>query len=171
MRKVMLNLAVSLDGFTEGPNGEFDWCFTDQDYGMMGFMNRKDAIFIGRKSYELVLQMGKHPDSDKLKYVFSKTINNVKGNTKLISQNIEEEVKSIIDQEGKDIWLFGGANIVTSFLNSGLVDEIHLAVHPIILGKGKPLFEEIKKRKYFKLIDTITYSSGLVQLFYQSDKK
>jgi len=52
-----------------------------------------------------------------------------------------------------------------------LVDEIHLAVHPIILGKGKPLFEEIKKRKYFKLIDTITYSSGLVQLFYQTDKK
>ena len=76
MRKVMLNLAVSLDGFIEGPNGEFDWCFTDQDYGMMDFMNRIDVIFIGRKSYELVLQMGKHPYSDKLKYVFSKTINN-----------------------------------------------------------------------------------------------
>ncbi|MCH7722816.1 MAG: dihydrofolate reductase [Bacteroidetes bacterium] len=170
MRKVMLNLAVSLDGFIEGPNGEFDWCFTDQDYGMMDFMNRIDVIFIGRKSYELVLQMGKHPYSDKLKYVFSKTIKNVRGNTKLISQNIEEEVKKVIDQEGKDIWLFGGANLVTSFLNSGLVDEIHLAVHPIILGKGKPLFEEIKERKYFKLVDTKTYSSGLVQLFYETDK-
>lgn len=57
MRKVILNLAVSLDGFIEGPNGEFDWCFTDQDYGMTDFMNRIDVIFIERKSYELVLQM------------------------------------------------------------------------------------------------------------------
>lgn len=170
MRKVMLNLAVSLDGFIEGPNGEFDWCFTDQDYGMMDFMNRIDVIFIGRKSYELVLQMGKHPYSDKLKYVFSKTINNVRANTKLISRNIEEEVKKVIDQEGKDIWLYGGANLVTSFLNSGLVDEIQLAVHLILLSKGKSLFKEIKERKYFKPIDTTTYSSGLVQLFYQTDK-
>jgi len=105
MRKVILNLAVSLNGFIEGPDGEFDWCFADQDYGMMGFMNRIDSIFIGRKSYELVLQMGKNPYPNKLKYVFSRTLKNVGGNTKLISQNIEEEVKNIIDRDGKDIWL------------------------------------------------------------------
>ncbi len=171
MRKVILNLAVSLDGFIEGPNGEFDWCFADQDYGLMDFMNRIDSIFIGRKSYELILQMGENPYPDKLKYVFSRTLKNVGGNTKLISQNIEEEVKNIIDQDGKDIWLYGGANLVTSFLNTGLVDEIQLAVHPILLSKGKSLFKDIKERKYFKLIDTKTYSSGLVQLFYQTDKK
>jgi dihydrofolate reductase len=171
MRKVILNLAVSLDGFIEGPNGEFDWCMADQDYGLMDFMNRIDSIFIVRKSYELILQMGENPYPDKLKYVFSRTLKNVGGNTKLISQNIEEEVKNIIDQDGKDIWLYGGANLVTSFLNTGLVDEIQLAVHPILLSKGKSLFKDIKERKYFKLIDTKTYSSGLVQLFYQTDKK
>ena len=58
MRKVILQLAVSLDGFIEGPNGEFDWCFTDDDYGMTNFFNQIDTIFIGRKSYELTLTMG-----------------------------------------------------------------------------------------------------------------
>jgi len=172
MRKVILNVAVSLDGFIEGLNGEFDWCFTDQEYGMTDFMHRIDAIFFGRKTYELVLQMDKNPYPDKIKYVFSKTVKNVdvEGNTKLISQNIEETVKKIIDQEGKDIWLFGGANLFTSLLNAGFVDEIELAVHPILLGKGKPLFEGIKERIYFELIDSKTYSTGLVQLFYRLDK-
>ena len=57
MGKIILNLAVSLDGFIEGPNGEFDWCFDDQDYGLKEFFNRIDAIFMGRKSYELVKSM------------------------------------------------------------------------------------------------------------------
>ena len=171
MRKVILNLAVSLDGFIEGPNGEYDWCFTDQDYGMKDFMNRIVQFSLDEKVMNWFCRWTKNPYPDKLKYVFSKTIKHVAANTRLISQNIEDEVKNLIDQKGKDIWLYGGASLVTSFLNSGLVDEIHLAVHPIILGKGKPLFEEIKKRKYLKLVDTITYSSGLVQLFYQTDKK
>lgn len=65
MRKILLNLAVSLDSFIEGPKGEFDWCFTDQDYGMTGFLERIDAIFMGRKSYELFEQMDKNPFPDK----------------------------------------------------------------------------------------------------------
>ena len=72
MRKVILNLAVSLDGFIEGPNGEFDWCFTDQDYGMMDFMNRKDAIFIERKSYKLVCRWEKIPIPTNLNKFFQK---------------------------------------------------------------------------------------------------
>jgi len=59
MRKVILNLAVSLDGFIEGPNGEYDWCFTDKDYGMTQFLRRVDAVFFGRKSYELVSPMAR----------------------------------------------------------------------------------------------------------------
>ncbi len=171
MRKIILNVAVSLDGFIEGPNGEFDWCFTDQDYGMTNFMNGIDAIFFGRKSYELVLQMDKNPYPDKIKYVFSTTITNVEGNAKLISQNAEEAVKNIINQNGKDIWLFGGSILFTSLLNAGFVDEIQLAVHPILLGKGKPLFGELKERIYLKQFDTKTFSTGLVQLFYRLDRK
>src|SRR5687767_15199973 len=77
MRKIILQLAVSLDGYIEGPNGEFDWCFTDQDYGMSDFFKRIDSVFYGRKTYELVLAMESEapPGFPKLKeYVFSNTM-------------------------------------------------------------------------------------------------
>jgi dihydrofolate reductase len=84
-----------------------------------------------------------------------------------VSGNLEEETKTILRQRGKDIWLFGGASLVTSFVNANLVDELWLAVHPLLLGGGKPLFKGIHGRIPFVLKDTKTYSSGLVQLFYE----
>ena len=169
MRKVILNLAITLDGFIEGPNGEYDWCLTDQDYGMSAFYKRIDSLFIGRKSYDLTLSMGDEamPDFPKLtEYVFSTTLKEVKPGAILINGDIEAEVNRIKNEPGKDIWLFGGANLTASLLNLGLIDEIGLAVHPIILGSGKPLFSNIKGRIPLKLIDTKTYSSGLVYLTY-----
>ena len=169
MRKIILGLAVSLDGFIEGPNGEYDWCFTDQDYGMMEFYKRIDSLFIGRRSYELLLTLGDDamPGFPKLKeYVFSTTMKDAKPGVTLIQDDIKETVEKIKNEPGKDIWLFGGANLTSSLLNIGLVDEMSLAVHPIILGSGKPLFSEIKKRIPLNLIDTKTYSSGLVNLVY-----
>lgn len=174
MRKVILGLAVSLDGYIEGPNGEYDWCFTDQDYGMSEFFKRIDSIFIGRKSYELMLSMGDEASAGfpKLKeYVFSSTLKEVMPGMVLISGNIKKEVEKIKKQKGKDIWLFGGASLTTSLLNEGLVDEIGLAVHPILLGSGKPLFNNIKERIHLQLADTKTYSSGLVSLTYTLGEK
>ena len=175
MRKVILSLAVSLDNYIEGPNGEYDWCFTDQDYGLSEFFKKIDSIFIGRKSYELIQQMGDDamPGFPKLKeYVFSATLDSVKPGAVLIKGNIREEVETIKMQSGKDIWLFGGASLTSSLLNLGLVDELNLAVHPIILGSGKPLFTNIKNRLALSLTDTKVYSSGLVMLSYtlQSNK-
>lgn len=169
MRKVILGLAVSLDGYIEGPNGEYDWCLTDQDYGMSAFYKRIDSLFIGRKSYDLTLSMGDEamPDFPKLtEYVFSTTLKEVKPGAILINGDIEAEVNRIKNEPGKDIWLFGGADLTASLLNLGLIDEIGLAVHPIILGSGKPLFSNIKGKIPLKLIDTKTYSSGLVYLTY-----
>jgi dihydrofolate reductase len=171
MRKVILNVAVSLDGFIEGPKGEFDWCFTDQDYGMTDFMNRIDAIFFGRKSYELVLKKIENPFSGKDKYVFSKTMTSTGDETHIIDQNVKTEVKRIQNQKGKDIWLFGGAELISLFMNYGLVDELQLAVHPLLLGKGKPLFMDLKKRTDLALTRTKTFSSGLIQLIYEFAKK
>ena len=169
MRKVILMLAVSLDGYIEGPQGEFDWCFTDQDYGMSDFFRQIDSLFIGRKSYELTLTMGDAamPGFPKLtEYVFSTTLKEVKPGAVLITGDIEAEVRRIKNQKDKDIWLFGGASLTASLLNLGLVDEIRLAVHPIILGDGKPLFSNIRNRIILNLTDTKTYSSGLVALTY-----
>ncbi len=169
MRKLILSLAVSLDGFIEGPNGEYDWCFTDQDYGLADFFKRVDSIFIGRKSYEFALSMGDNPMSGfpKFKeYVFSNTLTEVKQGTVLIQGDLQSEVNKIKRQKGKDIWLFGGASLTSSLLNLKLVDEIGLAVHPVILGGGKPLFSAIKERTNLYLVESKSYSTGLVSLTY-----
>lgn len=169
MRKVILGLAVSLDSYIEGPNGEYDWCFTDQDYGMNDFFKRIDALFIGRKTYEMSLGMDDNgmPGFPKLKeYVFSTTLDSVKEGAVLIKKDIKKEVEKIKKEKGKDIWMFGGASLTSSLMNLGLIDELSLAVHPILLGAGKPLFSDISKRIQLELINTKTYSSGLVTINY-----
>jgi dihydrofolate reductase len=168
MRKLILSLAVSLDGFIEGPNGEYDWCFMDQDYGMSDFMNNIDAVFVGRKTYEMSL--GMEADTTGMpkmeEYVFSNTLNKVKDGSILVKGDIKTEVEKIKNKEGKAIWLFGGASLTSTLMNLKLVDELHLAVHPVLLGGGKQLFYDISERITLKLLDTKAYSTGLISLKY-----
>lgn len=169
MRKIILNLAVSLDGFIEGPNGEYDWCFTDQDYGMTQFFKEVDAVIYGRKSYELVAAteggLDQFPSMNT--YVFSNTLNAAPAGVTLVSTDPKTFVENIRQQEGKDIWLFGGAQLAASFMELRLVDVFWLSVHPIILGSGKPLFPQGNNRTELELIETKTYETGLVSLKYR----
>jgi dihydrofolate reductase len=168
MRKIILGLAVSLDSFIEGPNGEYDWCFTDQDYGMSDFFKRVDAVFMGRKSYELT-QNVKESSSwmpPMKTYVFSNTLTAAEEGVTLVSGDIEKHITAIKKEAGKDIWLFGGAKLTSALMNLKLVDELWLAVHPLILGNGKPLFKDIGSRIKLNLVDTKTYSTGLISLTY-----
>lgn len=167
MRKVVLNVAVSLDGFIEGLNGEYDWCLTDQDYGMNEFLNLTDSIFFGRKSYELFINTGSDLWADKKAYVFSNTLQQVGKGETLISGDIAGQVKHIKERQGKDIWLFGGASLTSTLLNAGLIDEFILSVHPVVLGEGKPLFQQVNTKTSLKLLDCKTYNTGLVQLYYE----
>lgn len=171
MRKIILGLAVSLDGFIEGPNGEYDWCFTDQDYGLSDFFKQIDTIFMGRKSYELAQRMeGENPWNGMTTYVFSNSLKDVKGeNMKLITGDIEKQINDLRKQPGKDIWMFGGAELLTTFVNNGWIDEYWLSVHPIVLGAGKPLFQHIASRKKLRLIHHKVYETGLVSLRYQPE--
>jgi dihydrofolate reductase len=164
-RKVILNVAVSLDSLIEGPNGEYDWCFTDQDYGMKRFIESIDAIFYGRKSYELVQSMGENPWSNLKSYVFSNTTKAHHG-YELVNGDIVEKVKAIKAMPGKKIWLFGGAELTTALMKANLVDELQLAVHPIILGNGKAMFQNFPGRIKTKLLSSETFESGLVMLKY-----
>ena len=167
MRKLILGLAVSLDGYIEGPNGAYDWCFTDQDYGLSEFFGRIDALFIGRKSYELMQAQGSVPGMPKLnEYVFSTTLTSVKKGATLISGNLPQAVEKIKRESGKDIWLFGGASLTAALLQWHLIDEFWLSVHPIILGSGKPLFSNIPERTHLQLLESKTYNTGLVSLKY-----
>jgi dihydrofolate reductase len=163
MRKIILNVAITLDGYIEGPNGEYDWCFTDGDYGMKEFLEETDTIFFGRKSYELFAASFSNMWNDKKHYVFSNTLQALQTNATLISGEIETKVLELKNEQGKDIWLFGGASLATSLLNAGLIDEFLLAIHPVILGAGKPLFDGIGKRNWLKLAESKTYETGLVQ--------
>lgn len=164
MRKVILELAVSLDGFIEGPNGEYDWCFNDQDYGLTEFFKGIDAIFMGRRSYEVSLKEN-NAWKGITTYVFTNTIQQSPSDDVKLIRSMDE-VAGILRQPGKDIWLFGGAELTTAFINAGLVNEIRMSVHPILLGSGKPLFQNIKGRKNLRLIETKSYETGLVQLRY-----
>lgn len=173
MRKIILQLAVSLDGFIEDAKGQFDWCFVEQDYGMSEFFKRIDSTFMGRKTYELAQAMaGEVPAGfPKLKeYVFSNTMDKAKDGVVIIKGDIKKEVEKIKNEEGKDIWLFGGADLISTLMNLQLVDEIMLAVHPVILGGGKPLFKEIKDRTWLTLTDHKIYPDGLVFLTYLPNK-
>jgi dihydrofolate reductase len=163
MRKVILNVAVSLDGFIEGPNGEYDWCFTDSDYGMNAFLANTDAIFFGRKSYEVFTTSFGEMWNDKKHYVFSNSIKTITDAAVLINGDIKSKVSELKDQTGKDIWLFGGASLARSFLQFGLIDEFLLAIHPLLLGSGTPLFLPPVAHTILKLTESIGYASGLVQ--------
>lgn len=173
MRKLILGLAITLDGYIEGPNGEYDWCFTDQDYGLKEFFTRVDSIFIGRKSYEMLQQYADSNDGGTIpgmpvmtEYVFSSTLTSVKKGAVLISEDSINEVRRIKEQPGKNIWLYGGASLTDALIKEGLVDELWLSVHPVLLGSGKLLFRENESRTTISLLECKTYESGLVSLRY-----
>lgn len=181
-RKVILDLAISLDGFIEGPNGEVDWCIMENDMGFIDFLDQIDTILYGRKSYDLWGQYTPHSDAPNIekelwtnvhlkeKIVFSRTKQSSDQQILFINDNISKEVNKLKQKSGKDIWLYGGASLITTFINLSLIDEFRLSVHPIILGKGKPLFEDIDKRVNLNLVQTKGFSSGVVQLIYHLKK-
>lgn len=181
-RRIILDLAVTLDGFIEGKNGEIDWCIMDPEMGFANFLDQIDTIFYGRKSYELWGQFTPKPEdsvedkelweqvNSKQKYVFSRTQKGTDTKAIFINDQILEEVNHLKNKPGRDIWLYGGASLITSFINLGLVDEFRLSVHPVILGEGKPLFIDIQQRLQLKLVDTRPFSSGVVQLIYHLNR-
>lgn len=166
MRKLLLNLAVTLDGYIEGPNGEIDWCLTDQDYGMTAFLARCDALLMGRKSYESLLAYDANAWPDKQRYVFSRTLTGSVPNGQVLQGgDLAAEVRRLKEMPGRAIWLFGGADVLGQCLNAGLVDELCISIHPLLLGGGVPLYGRIP-RTALRLIDSTTYDSGLVQVVY-----
>lgn len=176
--KVILDLAVTLDGFIEGVNGEIDWCIMDPEMDFDAFLNQIDAIIYGRKSYDL---WGTYlPEADnnenksmwqmihrKEKFVFThQSIRDTHHTQFINASDLISAVNKIKSQCEKDIWLYGGAGIITSFIELHLIDEYRLSVHPVVLGRGKPLFENVQDRLNLTLKQTNIYKSGVVQLIY-----
>lgn len=177
MKKIILDLAITLDGFIEGPNGEIDWCILEDDMEFEKFIESVDTIFYGRVSYDAWGNYQPQESADEVekniwkavhskdKFVFSSQQRN-DTNAKFIASDLETKVREIKSQKGKDIWLYGGARLIKTFIALNLIDVYRLSVHPVALGAGKPLFEDIGDRVNLNLIEVNRFKSGVVQLVY-----
>ncbi|MBW4690548.1 MAG: dihydrofolate reductase family protein [Lyngbya sp. HA4199-MV5] len=167
MRRIILFIAASLDGYIARASGEVDWLFTDQDYGYTEFLASVDTVLMGRKTYEQVLTFGEFPYLEKTCYVFS---NDPHFDTAPHAQTVRSDIKAFVEElrqtDGKNIWLVGGAALIQPFIALSLLDELVLSIHPILLGDGVALFHQATLTTFLTLTRSQSYDSGLVQLTY-----
>jgi len=180
MRRVVAGLFVSLDGVVEAPEKWQLPYFNDEMGEAVGAaMAASDAMLLGRVTYQEFASYWPgtssedQPFADYInntqKYVVSTTLENVAGwrNSTLISENIAEEIAELKRQPGKDIAITGSGTLVHSLLQDDLLDELGLMVHPVVVGSGKRLFEDGGDQKGLKLVDSKTFSTGVIYLTYQ----
>lgn len=165
-RPVVLYVATSLDGYIARETGGVDWLFTDQDYGYRAFMAGVDTVLMGRKTYDLVLTFGEYPYKSVESVVFTRTPREPEGGVRFFSGPIAPFVAELKAGPGRTIWLVGGGEIVAECLRHDLIDEYVVSIHPILLGRGIPLFPLGYPERVLKFQRVETFSSGLVQLFY-----
>jgi len=186
MRKIILSEMVSLDGFFAGPEDDISWHRVDEEFNQYAIelLNSVDTILFGRLTYQLFenywpaaalnpstsksdLEIA-HKINDMIKIVFSRTLQKVQWkNSILIKEIVPHEVQKLKKQHGKDMVIYGSGSIVSAFIRVGLIDDYRIFVNPIVLGSGKPLFKDIKKRINLSLLNTRTFNNGNVLLRYQ----
>lgn len=186
MRKVIFFNLISLDGYFEGPNQDINWHHVDEEFNDFAIQQTGEfgALLFGRVTYELMAsywptEAAKRDDPEIAslmnslpKVVFSNTLEKAEWeNTKLVRDNIVEEVNKLKEQPGKDIAIFGSSDLALTFINLGLIDEFRIMINPIVLGEGKPILHGIKTRLDLKLINVHTFRSGNVLLTYEPARK
>ncbi len=190
MRKIYFYNLVSLDGFFAGPGGEIDWHRVNDEFNRyaIDLLNSVDTIIFGRITYQLFESFwpaaakdpATAPDDrlianlidDAHKLVFSKTLQSVTWkNARLFREVDPGEITSLKAQPGKDMVIYGSANLAQSFIRYGLVDGYRIFVNPVILGSGMPLFPGLDGRINLKLADTIRFQTGVVLLDYQPEQE
>jgi dihydrofolate reductase len=163
MRRVRLFIATSLDGYIAGPNDALDWLFTDEDYGYDEFIVDVDTLAMGRRTFEIVLAFGEWPYPGRRTFVFSRAANPPRDpRVEYTSLSPAAWVEERSAEAGGSLWVVGGGQLIRSFLDAYLVDEIVVAVHPVILGGGVQLVPEGTHRHSLRLTNHRAYRSGLV---------
>lgn len=181
MRKLIFQMALSLDGFYEGPKGELDWHLVDEEFyaDVYKMFENMDGEIMGRKMYETMATywptetaMREDPVTAKWmnsmrKYVVSRTLKTVTWeNSSLLQGDAEEAITRLKAQPGKDLGI-GGSELIASLRNPKIIDEYRFLIVPVILGAGKPIFQGIRQRLNLQLISTKTYKSGMTGLYYR----
>jgi len=166
MRRVRYQVAMSLDGYIAGPNGEFDWIVPDPEIDFKALFAEFDTFVMGRHTFEAI--GGKPAAKGARTYVFSRTLRqeDYPGVT-IVSEGAAETVRALREEEGKDIWLFGGGVLFRELLALGLVDSVETAVIPVLVGGGIPLLPPPAPRVSLRLTGRRVYeTSGIVLLEY-----
>ena len=169
MRRIRYQVAMSLDGYIAGPNGEYDWIPNDPDIDFAAIFAQYDTVLIGRRSYEPMVAAGTDSMLAAMKtFVFSRTMSPKNHpNVTLLDDRWEETVAALRDQPGRDIWLFGGGQLFQSLLAADLVDTVELAIVPILLGRGVPVAPSPLAITQLKMTQHTVYEkSGIVLLEY-----
>jgi dihydrofolate reductase len=183
MRKLIYSMGVSLDGFIAGPDGEIDWSAPDEELHRFHNQQTRElgGHLLGRRLYEEMLYWetaSENPSAPEHelefariwkalpKIVFSKSLEKVEGNARLVRDNAAEEVAELKEQPGEDLAV-GGAGLASTFMKAGLIDEYRLFVYPVVLGGGTPYFPALDERIDLELVETQTFGSRVVYVRYR----
>ncbi|MDA1208650.1 MAG: dihydrofolate reductase family protein [bacterium] len=174
MSKVILYIAISVDGYIADKEGGVSWldAFGDCDCGYTDFMDSVGSLIMGAKTYEQILSFDiDWPYKEKKSYIL--THRNLEKHPSGDIEFCDDDIESIISKakesaKEKNVWLVGGTNVVTSFLNAGAIDEMMIFVIPTLLNEGIPLFKEVASVQSLKLHETTSYDNGIVLLHYSN---
>ena len=184
MRKIIWMMSVSVDGYMEGPSREIDWHMVDDELHrhMNGWMARSGGFLEGRVTYELMEGFWPTADQDAAapptivefaqiwrdmpKVVYSRTLERAGGNATVVHDVVPAEVLALKAQPGGDL-VVGGGDLGAEFARLDLIDEYRLYVHPIVIGRGKPMLRPSEARVPLSLIETHTFGNGVVLLRYE----
>ncbi len=173
-RKVIVNIAASVDGYIARPDGDLEWLTSrpapEGFYGMDAFMKSVDTKLLGRKTYEVSLHMGAKFDVKSRTIVFSRhpPPAGTPPGVEFVSEAIGPFVSRLREQPGKDIWLMGGGELIASFLDEQVIDEFVVSVVPVFIGDGIPLIARRHRHVTMELDSVDQFEDGLVQLHYRA---
>jgi dihydrofolate reductase len=180
MRKLKLQVQMTVDGFIAGPNGEMDWTLRNWDDQLKKYVTEItepiDCIVLGRKLAQgFIPYWASHPQeegADKFnhthKVIFTKTLDRSEWDlTVLAKGDLVDEITKLKKQNGKDIIAYGGATFVSSLIRYGLIDEFHLFINPAAIGDGMPIFKELDSKQNLRLVKSTAFECGIVVLHYE----
>jgi dihydrofolate reductase len=173
-RKVVLYIAMTLDGYIAKEDGDISFLSTvespGEDYGYSDFIKTVDTVIMGRKTYDKVLSFGiEFPHKDRKCYVLSRLKKGKDENVDFFSGDIAELITKIRKAEGLDIFCDGGAEVIFELMKQNLIDKYVISVIPVLLGSGISLFKSGRPEQKIKLTRSVAFKSGLVQLCYERE--
>ena len=169
MRRVRYVVAMSLDGYIAGPNGEADWIIMDPDIDFRTLFEQFDTFLLGRRTFEGIGGAAGGGPQGAQTIVFSRTLRQEDHpNVTIVAEKPEQALADLRAKPGKDIWLFGGGSLFRSLLEARLVDGVEVSVIPVLLGEGIPLLPPAPSSERFKLrlASSRTFKTGIVSLEY-----